>query len=391
MNAFAQKLLGAVSAERLQDRLFTMVKIPSLTANARAMAEHYAGLLNQIGVPAQLRPLAGLPNSPGVWGYWKGRGDGPTLQMAGHLDTIHTPHVAPYVQGGRVYGRGAADMKSGLTAITEVIQVLGDAGVQLPGDLLVTAYDMHEHPVGHGEGCFDLIDAGFVGDAALVAEGPEDELAIAGKGTTIFDIELDSPAGSPHELHVQPGQTNPLHVGVTLAQRLIAWGAELSQQKIELLGTETLFFSQMHGGDFFNRLPGSVVIGGTRRFAPGRGIEAVRQELQGFADAAVAGTELTAKVTLQPMREGFRQPADAKIISAVRQAHKALTGAEMPLAGQLFGADNEFFINRAHIPAVCIGAGLGASHADLEYVDIDAVVLLAKKMLLATLLYYDLA
>ena len=52
-------------------------------------------------------------------------------------------------------------MKSGLTAITEVIQVLGDAGVKLPGDILVTAYDMHEHPVGHGEGCFDLIDAGF--------------------------------------------------------------------------------------------------------------------------------------------------------------------------------------------------------------------------------------
>ncbi len=385
------RLLAGVDAGRLQERLLTMVQIPSLTGNARAMAEHYAALLQSVGVPAQLRPLAGLPNSPGVWGYWKGRGGGPTLQMAGHLDTIHTPHVAPYAQDGRVYGRGAADMKSGLTAIVEVIQVLSEGGVQLPGDILVTAYDMHEHPVGHGEGCFDLIDAGFVGDAALVAEGPDDELAIAGKGTTIFDIEIASPAGSPHELHTKPTQTNPLHVAVALAQRLIAWGVTLSKMPIELLGTETLFFSQMHGGDFFNRLPGSVVIGGTRRFAPGRGIAAVQKELQDMADAAIAGTELTAKVTLQPMREGFRQTPDSKIIGAVRQAHQTLTGADLPLCGQLFGADNEFFINRGHIPAVCIGASLGASHADLEFVSVDSVTLLAKKMLLATLIYYDMA
>lgn len=389
MNALSEKLLKTVSYDRLRDRLFAMVSIPSLTGDAREMAEHYAALLTQIGVPAQLRPLAGLPNSPGVWGRWKGSGSGPTLQMAGHMDTIHPPHAAPHMEAGRIYGRGSADMKSGLAAITEVLQVLIDAGVKLPGDILVTAYDMHEFPVGRGEGCWDLIDAGYVGDACLVAEGPEDELAIAGKGTTIFDIEIKSPLGSPHELNIRAGMTNPLHVGVALMQRLIAWGAELQKIPIELLGTETLFLGQMHSGDFFNRMPGAVFIEGTRRFAPGRGVAAVQHELQEMVNQAIAGTELTGTVTLQPMREGFRQAPDSKIIQCVQQAHKTLTGKELPLAGQFFGADNEFFINRGRIPAICMGAG-GPSHADVEWVEMDSAVLLVKKMLLATLLYYGL-
>ena len=91
------------------------------------------------------------------------------------------------------------------------------------------------------------------------------------------------------------------------------------------------------------------------------------------------------------MREGFRQTPDARIIEAVRLAHQRLTGQEMRLAGQLFGADNEYFVNRAKIPAVCMGAGLGASHADLEFVEVAGVVRLAKKMLLAALIYYDMA
>ena len=391
MNDLAKRLLSVVNAERVGARLLKMVQIPSPTGNARAMAEHYAEMLRSVGVPAELRPLAGHPNSPGVVGRLKGAGAGPTMQYAGHLDTIHTPHVAPYMAEGRVYGRGAADMKSGLAAIIETLQVLKDAGVGLPGDLLITAYDMHEHPVGHGEGCFDLIDAGYVGDAAIVAEGPDDEVAIAGKGTTIFDIEIKSPAGSPHELHTEPTQGNAVHAGIRLGQRLIDLAATLSKQEIPMLGTETLFLSQFHGGDFFNRLPGSATLGGTRRFAPGRGFAAIQAELQALADAAVAGTDLSAKVTLQPMREGFRQSPDSKLIAVVRAAHREITGREMPLAGQLFGADNEFFVNRGHIPAVCMGAGLGQSHADVEWVAVSDVARLTQKIILSTLKYYDLA
>ena len=116
MNTLASQLVNAVSAERLQQRLFAMVSIPSPTGNARAVAEYYAALLSEIGLPAQLRPLAGHRQSPGVVARWKGASTGPTLQYAGHMDTIHTPHAAPHMEGTHVYGRGTADMKSGLPA-----------------------------------------------------------------------------------------------------------------------------------------------------------------------------------------------------------------------------------------------------------------------------------
>ena len=390
MEELAHRLLDRIDASRLQDRLFMMVSIPSLTGDARAMAEYYAGLLNDIGLPAELWPLEGHSDSPGVVARRQGNGSAPSLQLAGHLDTIHTHHADPHIENGRIYGRGSNDMKSGLAAIAETVQILTESDLPLPGELLVTAYDLHEHPVGHGEGVFDLIDAGIFSDGVLVAEGPRDELAIAGKGLTSFEIEIHSPAGSPHELTVTPDIANPFHAAVELGRRLIDFGTKLERQEVDLLGTETIFLSSVHGGDFYNRLPGSVVIGGTRRFAPGRGFDAIREELQAIADKVVAGNELTARVTLDPVREGFRQSDQSWLIRAVRKAHRHLYDQEIPLTGQLFGADNEFFINRAGVPAVCMGVGLERAHADVEYVDVDDLVDLSKKMLLSTLIYFEL-
>ena len=390
MNTLARELLTQVDAERLQRRLYDLVCVPSPTGQAHAAAVHYAGLLNEIGLPAELRPLEWHPESPAVVARRRG-GSGPSLQYAGHLDTIHTPHAPPSLEDDLVYGRGANDMKSGLIAMAEAAQILLESGIELPGDLLLTAYDLHEHPVGHGEGVFDLIDAGIYGDSVLVAEGPRGEIAIAGKGTTIFEIEIRSSAGSPHELTVTPALANPFHAAVELGRRLIELGEELSRQEIELLGTESIFLSSIHGGDFFNRLPGSATLGGTRRFAPGRGVAAIQSELQNIADEVVAGSGLTASVTLQPMREGFRQAPDTTLIQAVQAAHRQLYGEEIRLAGQLFGADNEFFVNRAGVPAVCMGVGLERAHADVEYVATSDLVDLARKMLLTTLLYFELA
>ena len=60
MPTLAEKLLKQVDAERLQERLFEMVCVPSLTGQAREAAEYYAGLLTEIGLPAELRALACL-------------------------------------------------------------------------------------------------------------------------------------------------------------------------------------------------------------------------------------------------------------------------------------------------------------------------------------------
>jgi acetylornithine deacetylase/succinyl-diaminopimelate desuccinylase-like protein len=353
------------------------------------MAEYYADLLRRIGLHSELHPLEGFPDSPRVVARWLGSGSGQTLQLAGHLDTIHTEHAAPSIRDGCVYGRGAVDMKSGLASMAEVVQILVESRLTLPGDILLTAYDLHEHPWGHREALFDLIDTGIVGEAVIVAEGPRDNVAIAAKATTSFEIEIRSPAGSPHELQVGPGMSNPFDAGIELGRRLIELGRELASQDILLLGTESLFLSSIQGGDFYNRLPGRVSIGGTRRFAPGRSFDAIEGELRAVAEDVIAGTELTAVVSLGPMSEGFRQAGDSRLIESVRTAYRLLHGEEMTLAGQLFGADNVYFINRAGIPAVCMGVGLERAHADVEYVEIEAVGDLARRILLSILVYFD--
>ena len=145
------------------------------------------------------------------------------------------------------------------------------------------------------------------------------------------------------------------------------------------------------GGGAARRGPaGAGAAAGERpRGGPARGDGERRGPIQRW-DENGDGLLQSAEVPEQ-MREGFRQEPDTDLLLAVRRAHKELFGEELKLGGQFFGADNEFFINRGGIPAVCMGAGLGQSHSDHEYVDMPAVVNLARRMLLSALMYYGLA
>jgi acetylornithine deacetylase/succinyl-diaminopimelate desuccinylase-like protein len=104
-----------------------MVAIPSVNPfgskptpgqREQEMAEFLLSKMAELGLETGSWAVA--PDRPNVWGRLKGSGGGPTIMLAGHLDTVgvegyedgHQPHVS----GGRIYGRGACDMKAALAA-----------------------------------------------------------------------------------------------------------------------------------------------------------------------------------------------------------------------------------------------------------------------------------
>lgn len=362
--------MALIDDEQVAARALELVSIPSPTGASDAVAERYAAMLDELGLDVTVdRHFAGGPN---VIGRWAGAGDGPVLAFVGHLDTIHAAHAPPYRTATAVHGRGADDMKGSMAAIVEALRALRAAGTSLQGSVVVAAHTLHEAPVGKMEGLRRLVAAGILGDAALVAESfPTQHQILAGKGQAIFTITIRRSGDIVHENYAALGTINPIDVAIEIAAGLRARHAALALEgDVPLLGPDTLFIGEIHGGDFYNRVPVEARIGGIRRFGPSRSWQAIEAELAELTEPIAAATGATITVALAGNGLGYTVPVSAPIVAALAAAHTRVTGRELPVAGTKSVTDANIIVRDGGIPALCYGPNGDTAHADEEWVAI---------------------
>jgi acetylornithine deacetylase/succinyl-diaminopimelate desuccinylase-like protein len=361
---------SAISGDRLAARTIALVSIPSPTGMSDAVSERYAELLAELGLDVTIDRH--YPGGPNVIGRWRGAGRGPTLALVGHLDTIHAAHAAPYRTDQAVHGRGADDMKGSMAAIIEAVGALRAADVRLHGDLVIAAHSLHEAPVGQMQGLRRLVASGALGDAALVAESfPAQHQILAGKGQAIFTIAIRRDGESVHENYAAAGTINPLDVAADLAARLRAQHRALvARGPIALLGPETLFIGEIHGGDFYNRVPVEARISGIRRFGPERSWGDIEAEFAEILAPFQQESGITLTLELGGNGLGYRVAEDAPIVHALASAHQTVTGQPLPIAGTKSVTDANIIVREGRIPALCYGPSGTTAHADQEWVAI---------------------
>lgn len=383
-----ERLWEQVSPERLRDLTLELVRIPSPTGDAVAVTAYYVQQVADLGLTAEV--LKDFPQSPSTVVRYEGAASkGRTLTLDGHLDTIHAPHVAPYIEGNRIYGRGAGDMKSGIAVMLEVLRLLVENQVPLAGSLILATHSLHEAPVGHMEGLKALIARGdvFV-DAALVLEGGFDGLAICGKGQALYELDIWRDGEVLHEnVARSQGVPNPLDYAVLVCERLLARCEELAAMEDPLLGPETFFIGQIHGGDFYNRVPTRAFINGTYRCWPEKSWADVEAEFERLLASVPFPPEVHAAMRLLSNGLGYRVSPDAPIVQSLRKAYWRVVGRELPLQGAQSVSDVNVIAREAGIPVVAHGTGSTTGHADLEWVSLDDIVRTAK-VVLATVLDY---
>ena len=367
-------LLSRVSADRLRDLTLDLVRIPSPTGDSLEVTKHYGEVVRSLGLPVEV--MREYPHSPSTIARYGCDKGATTLTLVGHLDTIHTSHAPACDTSGRVYGRGAGDMKSGIAAMVEAARVLVESNAELGGNLILATHSLHELPMGHMEGLRGLIARGdvFTG-AALVAECGFDELFIRGKGQAVFEINITREGSVLHEnvarsCHVP----NPLDYAAQLAARITARSEELAAHGEPLLGPETFFLGQIHGGDFYNRVPTRAHINGTYRCWPDKGWSDIQREFGQLLESTPRDPALQADLRTDGNGLGWEMSPKARIVSSIRGAYRTVTGDELPLAGATTVCDVNVIVREARIPAVSHGTGTTTAHADVEWVDMADVV-----------------
>jgi acetylornithine deacetylase len=309
-----------------------------------------------------------LPGRPSVVGVARGTGGGASLMLNAHLDTVNVdgmdrPHE-PVVRDGRLYGRGAYDMKGGLAAI----MVAGAAAARdgLSGDVIVTAVADEEHS---SEGVQSVLRR-WRANACIVTEPTHLCACVAHKGFVWAELETQGRAahGSRADLGVDAivGMAPALAGIPALQRRLDAHGHPL-------LGAASLHASLISGGQELSSYPERCVLEVERRTLPGESPADVERELQELlALAREADPRLTTQLRMGLVREPFQVDRSAGIVATLRAAAAQTLGTEPEIVGHKAWMDAAF-IAAAGIPTVVFGPTGEGAHAIEEHVELESV------------------
>ena len=343
-------------------------------SDEREIATRVGDIMRALGM--EVSEYEPEPGRVSVVGRLHGSGGGRSLLLYGHIDTVGvTAMPEPFsgaVRDGKLYGRGAYDMKGGVTACLAAVKALRDTGATLRGDVLVACVADEEVA---SIGMADVLRH-VRADAAIVTEATELRVCLAHRGFSWIEVETLGVAahGSRFDLGVDAN----MRMGRFLA-RLDTLEQELrARPRHTLVGPPSLHAAVLRGGTGISTYADHCRLEIERRTVPGETEEQVLTEIRALTDALAAEDE-TFRATVRPMltRDSFEVDRDAPIVHAVLDAATAVLGAQPEVIGEPYWMDAAL-LSSAGIDTVVIGPVGAGAHALEEWVSVDSVVKLTQ-------------
>jgi acetylornithine deacetylase len=360
----------------IADTLAALVRINSInpafgggTTNERAIAEHLDGVFAALGM--EVRRFEPEPGRTSVVGRLRGTGGGRSLMLYGHIDTVGVEGMAePFsaeIRDGRLYGRGAYDMKCGVAACIGAVHAIVSSGRRLAGDLLIAGVADEETA---SIGMADVLKH-VRADAAIVTEPTELRVCRAHKGFCWLEVETIGRAA--HGSRFQDGIDANMRMGRFLA-RLDALEQRLrTSTPHPLVGPPSLHAAVLQGGTGTSTYAAHCRLEIERRMVPGETEAQVVGELQAIADALAAeDPTFQARVRATLTRGSFEAPDSSAIFPAVMAAATRVLGAAPAVIGEPYWMDAALLAD-AGIDTIVIGPSGTGAHAIEEWVDLRSV------------------
>lgn len=422
------RIIDSMSDE-ITEALCSLVRIPSVnpkypgqnydevvggeTEANQELARHYADLGTDIDFYEVESRRANLI------GVWKGSGGGRSLAFNGHIDVVPVSDpdrwefgdpFAGKIKGGRIYGRGSTDMKSGLIAQVKAAQAIQRADLRLRGDLILQSV-VGEEAMDHLVGA-TAVARRYRADAAIVSEptAPPAPLCVVPITPGLWWMSITCVGKPVHssvrdELVRAGGKgsqigVNAIEKGVYILNALRQLEERWGQTKSHPLfrpGHFTIHPGVIQGGPHGVLVPFIVSEFCTIEYAiwysPDETPEAVQREIEHYIDLAA---QMDPWLSENPPSIEWKLNWPASIVDPDHPICKAMASAHRQAAvGQskvnpeprfagLAAVCDATFLNNEGTPAIVYGPGnLLVAHAVNEYVEIDEMLQATKAYALA--------
>ena len=377
------------SLDELQELICSLVAIESVNpdlvpsgSGEGLIASFVASWLSAAGL--EVTVVEPVPGRPSVVGVLRGSGGGKSLMLNAHMDTVGAGGMSnafsPVVRDGRIYGRGAYDMKASLAAIMVAAREV--RSLNLKGDVIVTAVsdeevasqgttavlELFSPPRSPGRSAAKPPGGDVVmplrADYAIVTEPTELRLCLAHKGFVWLEVETTGVAahGSRSDLGVDAiAHMGPILSGVLDLNRRLHDGPRHG-----LLGTGSIHASLIEGGQEMSTYPARCVAKLERRTVPGEDGASVLNEIAEISPPHSLGrASVGARILLE------RPPSEVEASHPLSRAVARAAGDPV-IIGVAYWMDMAL-LNAAGIPCVAFGPEGAGEHADVEWVDVASV------------------
>ena len=346
--------------------------------------------------------IAGLPGfSPVIDNYDEAlnlvathRGNsqkGKSLILNGHIDVVpvgpldmwHRPPFEPYIEDNWMFGRGAGDMKAGLTANLYALDALREAGFMPASDLYFQSVVEEECT---GNGALACLQRGYRAEAALIPEPFNEKLVTAQIGVIWLQVHL---RGIPvHVLEAGSG-ANAIEAILPLIAALKelekSWNAdELKHSLYQHVDHPlNLNIGRIEGGDWPSSVPAWCCFDVRMAIYPGQEIDAARAEIESCIHRAASGDGFLQKNPPQIVYHGFLaegyalaehdKPEARLAVKTLEQAHQQVTGDQLQSFAVTATTDARFFGLYADTPTLVYGPEARAIHGFNECVNLESM------------------
>lgn len=345
------------------------------------IAAHVVRVMESLGMEVGIVEPA--PGRPSVVGRRRGSGGGRSLMLNGHLDTVGIEGMdepfEPRIANGRLYGRGAYDMKGSLAACLAAVQALDAGGVELSGDLVVAAVADEEMASLGTTAVLETVRT----DGAIVTEPTELAVCVAHKGFAWIEVEVEGRAAH--------GSRPDLGVDANLALGRVLIAIEELERELATrppharVGRPSLHVGTLAGGTGWSTYAARAVAGVERRTVPGETAAGAAAELAArLAGPAPEGSSCVVRTILA--REPFEADLEGPLVRELERAAGATLRREPERIGVAYWMDAALLAAAGIETAVFGPAGAGA-HAVEEWVELESVERTAETLLRAAIGY----
>ncbi|MFA1820401.1 peptidase [Virgibacillus oceani] len=388
------------------DRLKKMVQQASTQGHEKGVQEVVANILKELDLDVDVWDLDGdrlkkhpyfysnretFKHSPNVVGVLKGSGGGKSIILNGHVDVVpegdHDQwNAAPYsgeIIDGKMYGRGATDMKGGNTALLMAIEAIQSLGIRLKGDVIFQSVIEEESG---GAGTLDAILQGYKADAAIIPEPTSMKIFPKQQGSKWFRLIVTG----------QTAHGGTPYLGVNAIDKAFLVNKhvkELEKIRNDRI-TDPLYdnvpvpvpinIGSINGGDWPSSVPDIVQLEGRIGIAPGEAIEEVQQEMEAWIGRL---GEIDSWFKNHPVKVAWfgarwipgEIDTNHSLLGALTDNFTEIMGSAPEVIASPWGTDGGLLTQVAETPTVVFGPGItNLAHFPNESIEVEKMFEAAK-------------
>ncbi len=286
-----------------------------------------------------------------------GPADGPSVILHGHLDVVRARpgQFEPRIEGDRLIGRGAYDMKG---ALAGMLFALRDAASQEHVRLrLLCVPDEESEDIGD-RATDAMVDAGLRADFAITGEPTDLQIGVEAKGVLAVRVELTGTAAHGSTPWLGDNAILKAYDAFRRVERL-----PFSRVSSDLFDRPSINLARIGGGDAFNKVPDACWMDIDIRYLPGQDPEVIVAEIRAIPDL-----EITRRLHRMPATVSRANP----YVQALGAAAGRTGGADVLTVGR-DGASDAISFLAAGVPAVEFGPVGEGHHGPAEWVSLSSL------------------